>query len=161
MSNTFPFPDKPRVFKMIRNIDLKHISGTGHVIDGVVFANGQVVIQWQTETKSLAVFDKLSDFQKVHAKPMYEKENEFVWYDGYEPSSEVNQVCDQIVEFIMNFEGTRLTDHNRGKLIGKVLAIKEQHEHRQNKGIKPSKARFYEHKHEQRRGDDSNAESDR
>jgi hypothetical protein len=42
---------EPRLFTMIRKNDESHVSGTGRVLDGVVFHNGKVVICWRSEEK--------------------------------------------------------------------------------------------------------------
>lgn len=40
---------EPQVFTLIRHADQTGISGTGRVIDGVIFHTGQVVICWRTD----------------------------------------------------------------------------------------------------------------
>ena len=36
----------PRAFRMIRRFDATGVSGTGQVLEGVVFADGQTVVRW-------------------------------------------------------------------------------------------------------------------
>jgi hypothetical protein len=63
-------PMEPRLFTMIRRHDERGVSGTGRVLDGVVFHNGKVVICWRTEEKhgytSVGVYDTWEAFTFVH-----------------------------------------------------------------------------------------------
>ena len=66
----------PKVFSMIRNADESGHSGTGHVLDGVVFPSGKVVVCWDPDdskvkigdknVNSIAVFDSMDAFQAIH-----------------------------------------------------------------------------------------------
>lgn len=58
--------DKPQVFTMIRKKDETGVSGTGRVLDGIIFPNGKTVICWRTETSSIAVYDSYEDFKAIH-----------------------------------------------------------------------------------------------
>lgn len=53
-------------FKVYRKFDKNGKSGIGHVIDGVIFDNGKVVISWVSEIRSIVVFDSWDDFVKIH-----------------------------------------------------------------------------------------------
>lgn len=55
-----------KTFKIIRNNDESGISGTGHVIDGVIFDNGKTVIQWRSSTPSIAIYETFEDFKFLH-----------------------------------------------------------------------------------------------
>lgn len=42
----------PRLFTLVRKTDETGISGTGRVLDGVVFHNGQVVVCWRSDVNT-------------------------------------------------------------------------------------------------------------
>lgn len=114
---------KPRLFKLIRHKDVKNISGVGKVIDGVMFKDGKIVVQWQTRYPSIGIFNSLEDFVQVHAKPFF-KENEFRWIDGYEPSDELDQALDEIADYVMR-KKAGIQDKCRGDIVAKVMAYKK------------------------------------
>ena len=67
---------EPRLFTLERRIDETGVSGTGRVLDGVVFHTGQVVICWRTDTRpdepgfsSLAIYPSWDAFLHVHVHP--------------------------------------------------------------------------------------------
>jgi hypothetical protein len=74
---------EPRLFTMIRKNDESHVSGTGRVLDGVVFHNGKVVICWPSEEKrgypSLGIFDSFEAFKFIHIDSHPANETEIVW----------------------------------------------------------------------------------
>jgi hypothetical protein len=53
-------------FSLIRDVDSSGVSGTGHVAEGVQFANGKVVISWLTAVSSVAVYDNIGAVEKIH-----------------------------------------------------------------------------------------------
>lgn len=116
---------KPRIFQMIRNVDRKEISGTGKVIDGVVFADGTVVIQWQG-VKSIGIYKNLNDFLTVHVKPKYEGENEFRWFEGYKPSEDITEVCDTVQEYVMKLQTMKQV--HKGAIIALLKGIRRKYE---------------------------------
>jgi hypothetical protein len=67
---------EPRLFTLIRHIDESGISGTGRVLDGVIFHTGQVVICWRTDINadqsgysSIAIYPSWEAFLAVHVQP--------------------------------------------------------------------------------------------
>lgn len=64
---------EPRVFTLIRHIDASGISGTGRVLDGVIFHNGQVVICWRSDinagVSSLGIYPSWEAFLFIHVQP--------------------------------------------------------------------------------------------
>lgn len=62
----------PRVFSMIRQNDESGTSGTGHVLDGVIFPSGKCVICWNPESarvmgvNSISIFDSFDAFEAIH-----------------------------------------------------------------------------------------------
>lgn len=64
---------EPQLFTVIRRADESGVSGTGRVLDGVIFHNGQVVVCWRGDINSeksgyssLAIFPCWEAFQRVH-----------------------------------------------------------------------------------------------
>ena len=72
---------EPRLFKMIRNADESGVSGTGHVLDGVVFKDGKTVVAWLTQTSSIAVYNSFKDFHDIHIGSHPTNKTEIVWKD--------------------------------------------------------------------------------
>jgi hypothetical protein len=66
MNNHSP---NPRVFTLVRPQDETGISGTGRVLDGVIFHTGQVVICWRSDHSSLTIFDSYEAFKAIHIDP--------------------------------------------------------------------------------------------
>jgi hypothetical protein len=67
---------EPRLFTLIRHIDPSGISGTGRVLDGVIFHTGQVVICWRSDIdelkpgfSSLGIYPSWEAFTHVHVAP--------------------------------------------------------------------------------------------
>lgn len=70
-----------RMFKVIRNQDESGISGTGHVIDGVVFDDGTTVIKWLSDRSSIAIYKTFEDFKFLHIDSHPTNDTEIVFYD--------------------------------------------------------------------------------
>ena len=69
-----PGPEnEPRLFTLWRRGDESGISGTGRVLDGVVFHNGKVVACWRSDLNgghsSVVVYDTWDGFLAVHVAP--------------------------------------------------------------------------------------------
>lgn len=60
--------DRPRLFSMVRQADESGVSGTGHVLDGVVWRNGKVTAAWDTANApgSICNYDAYGDFKSIH-----------------------------------------------------------------------------------------------
>ena len=72
---------KCKFFTIIRHHDDSGVSGTGPVLDGVVFECGRVVVCWRTENSSICLFDNFDEFLKVHIASHPKNRTEFEWYD--------------------------------------------------------------------------------
>ena len=59
---------RPRLFSMVRQADESGVSGTGHVLDGVVWRNGKVSAAWDTANApgSICTYDAFGDFKSIH-----------------------------------------------------------------------------------------------
>jgi hypothetical protein len=55
-----------RRFHLRRLEDETGISGTGLVTDGIEFNDGTVIMTWNTETTSLAVYKNIQDVITIH-----------------------------------------------------------------------------------------------
>ena len=66
---------------MVRNSDPSGISGTGRVLDGILFRNGKVVVCWLTYTCSINVYDSFEAFEAVHVNNHGDGANYIVWLD--------------------------------------------------------------------------------
>ena len=81
--------NEPRLFTVVRNFDQSGISGTGRVLDGVVFHNGQVVICWRSDVdenklgfSSLGIYPSWEAFLHVHVEPHPANQTEIRFVDG-------------------------------------------------------------------------------
>lgn len=78
---------EPKIFKLIRNRDASGVSGTGRVLDGVVFHTGQVVVCWRTDIdghghSSLAIYPSWEAFKFIHIDSHPENNTEILWEDN-------------------------------------------------------------------------------
>ncbi|MFC5849191.1 hypothetical protein [Deinococcus petrolearius] len=69
----------PRLFTVIRQADTTGISGTGRVLDGVIFHTGQVVVCWRSEHSSIVVFPSWEAFEAVHLHAHPENEAQVIF----------------------------------------------------------------------------------
>lgn len=51
---------------MYRSNDESGVSGTGKVLEGVVFESGSCVVSWLTTLSSLGVYNSYQHFLKIH-----------------------------------------------------------------------------------------------
>ena len=84
--------DKPlKLFSMYRRGDIsedhdenQRTDSNKPQFDGVIFRSGKAVISWNTEAKSVAVFDSFEELMKIHGHmgPKDDRyESEIVYYD--------------------------------------------------------------------------------
>tara|TARA_Y100000034_G_scaffold100910_1_gene124806 strand:+ start:530 stop:865 length:336 start_codon:yes stop_codon:yes gene_type:complete len=73
-----------RTFVVVRQDDESGVSGVGTIVEGVEFSNGQVVVRWLTAVNSVAVFNSLEDFLKVHVKSHLINRTILTFSDGEE-----------------------------------------------------------------------------
>ena len=79
-------PDGMRRFTMGRQFDVSGVSGTGIVLEGVLFSTGVVVIHWLTPPPrgSISVFDSLEQFLSIHVRPHPDNLTVLTFEDGEE-----------------------------------------------------------------------------
>jgi len=78
--------DLPTLFTMIRHQDETGVSGTGRVLDGVIFHTGQVVVCWRSDLRpdkpgfsSLVVYDSWEAFVAIHVMPHPAGQTEIIY----------------------------------------------------------------------------------
>jgi hypothetical protein len=78
-----------KVFTMIRRNDETGISGTGRVLDGVVWPNGWVTICWRTELdnlkkgfSSITLFESFAAFESIHITSHPTNNTEIEWVEN-------------------------------------------------------------------------------
>jgi len=77
---------EPRMFTMIRRFDTTGVSGTGRVLDGVIFHTGQVVVSWRSDLdestpgySSICIYPSWEAFKHVHIDPHPENQTEILF----------------------------------------------------------------------------------
>jgi hypothetical protein len=77
-------PEGMRRFVMHRERDVSGVSGTGLVLEGVLFSTGVVVVHWLTPPPrgSISVFDSLDQFLAIHVRPHPDNHTVLVFEDG-------------------------------------------------------------------------------
>lgn len=58
--------DSMRTFRMIRQFDETGVSGTGEVLEGVIFTDGACVVRWKTDIACQSDWRSFDDFLKIH-----------------------------------------------------------------------------------------------
>ena len=76
--------DHPRCFTIHRESDATGVSGTGRVLDGVIFHTGQVVVCWYSENQSVTIFDNWTAFENVHLKAHPENRSRIHFFEVHE-----------------------------------------------------------------------------
>lgn len=76
----------PKVFRRFlldRSEDECRVSGTGIVAEGIQFSSGHCVIAWLTDTPSIAIYETISDVEKVHG---HQGKTRIKWFDDKDPA---------------------------------------------------------------------------
>ncbi|MGH9037636.1 MAG: hypothetical protein ACRD0O_17905 [Acidimicrobiia bacterium] len=83
-------PSGMQRFTMRREHDVSGVSGTGCVLEGVLFSTGVVVIHWLTPPPrgSISVFDSMGQFLSIHVAPHPDNHTCLVFEDGHELAGE-------------------------------------------------------------------------
>ncbi|MDP3987232.1 MAG: hypothetical protein Q8P81_03345 [Nanoarchaeota archaeon] len=73
-----------RTFTLARKYDESKVSGVGICLQGIIFSNSQVVVNWLSPTPkgSIAIFDRLEDFLRVHVTPHKMNKTVITFDDG-------------------------------------------------------------------------------
>lgn len=67
---------------MIRNNDESGVSGTGIVIEGIIFSTGRTVVQWLVAPCSVAIYESFADFRAIHIDSHPTNRTVLLWDDG-------------------------------------------------------------------------------
>ena len=83
-------PEGMRRFVMRREFDVSGVSGTGTVLEGVLFSTGVVVVHWLTPPPrgSISVWDSIEQFLDIHVRPHPGNRTVLAFDDGEELSWE-------------------------------------------------------------------------
>jgi hypothetical protein len=73
-----------KTFKMLRRGDESGVSGTGVVLEGVVFTCGTTVIHWLTPAPkgSISIWDSFDLFKEIHIDSHPDNRTMLIWADG-------------------------------------------------------------------------------
>jgi ATP-dependent Clp protease ATP-binding subunit ClpA len=77
-------PEGMKKFTVYRTNDVTGVSGTGVVLEGVLFSTGLVVVHWLTPPPrgSITIFDSLDQFLAIHIRSHPENGSVVTWEDG-------------------------------------------------------------------------------
>lgn len=83
-------PQGMRRFTMQREYDVSGVSGTGCVLEGVLFSTGVVVIHWLTPPPrgSISVFESMEQFLAIHVIPHPDNRTHLLFEDGEDIAGE-------------------------------------------------------------------------
>lgn len=72
---------RPQVFAVVRRADETGVSGTGTIVDGIVFPSGECVVRWRGPTPCVTVWPSFDAFKSVHIDPHPLNKTEVLWFD--------------------------------------------------------------------------------
>lgn len=72
---------KPKFFTMFRKNDASGFSGTGRVLDGVIFHTGIVVVCWRSRVSSVCVYESFEHFKAIHVNAHQFNKSNIVWLE--------------------------------------------------------------------------------
>lgn len=67
-----------RRFRLVRDVDVSGVSGTGTVVEGVEFANGKVAWSWLSQYAVVSVCDSMAVLEHIHG---HEGKTKVEFYD--------------------------------------------------------------------------------
>jgi hypothetical protein len=56
----------PRRFYLERRDDVTGLSGTGRVLEGVIWQSGKVTVEWRGPLSTITIYDNFETFEKLH-----------------------------------------------------------------------------------------------
>lgn len=89
----------PWRFRLVRTEDESGVSGTGHVADGVRFADGSAALRWRTRYQSTAVYASMADLIAIHG---HGGKTEVRWLDREPTEAFLRAVTDCIQDSCEN-----------------------------------------------------------
>lgn len=106
---------RPRLFSMVRQADESGVSGTGHVLDGVVWRNGKVTAAWDTANApgSICNYDAYGDFKSIHVDAHPGNATILAFDDGVpEPGPESDVVNASLAAFVKGTHVDAILEHS-------------------------------------------------
>ncbi len=79
-----------QIFTIIRNKDQSGVSGTGRVLDGVIFPNGKVVVCWRAKFNTVAVYESFEAFKYIHVDSHPSNNTEIIWLSENYPLNDAS-----------------------------------------------------------------------
>lgn len=78
-------PQGLRTFTLYRDEDVSGVSGTGIVVEGVVFSSGVTIVHWLTPPPrgSINIFDSFEQFMQIHVGSHPENRSVIEFGDGF------------------------------------------------------------------------------
>ena len=70
-----------RRFRLIRQTDVSGTSGTGTIVEGVMFGDGTCVIRWLTLLSSISIYKTVEDLIAIHG---HEGATNIQWIDDWQ-----------------------------------------------------------------------------
>ena len=77
---------EPRLFTVVRRQDTGRVSGTGRVMDGVIFHNGWVAVCWRTDVDaaahghaSMSFYPSFESFRFIHIESHPDNKTEIIF----------------------------------------------------------------------------------
>lgn len=71
-----------KTFIMIRTNDETGVSGTGKVLEGAQFSNGQVVVRWISDNSATNIYKNFDSFVNIHILSHPTNGTKIIWCDG-------------------------------------------------------------------------------
>jgi hypothetical protein len=82
----------PRLFTVIRRFDASGVSGTGRIMDGIIFHTGQVVVCWRANIdqsrpvySSICIYPSWEAFKHIHIDLHPENQTEVLFGPPWSP----------------------------------------------------------------------------
>jgi len=119
-----------KTFTVVRNGDESGVSGTGRILDGVIFHNGKVVVCWRTDIdgskhgdSSVGIYESFGAFRRIHIDSHPDNLTEIHF------NPETNILLDDITDKVLFEEIDKMdlgiaTTDSEGKRIGKVAQLR-------------------------------------
>lgn len=71
-----------KTFTVCRRADVSGVSGTGIIVEGIIFSDGTCVVHWLGIVRSTAVYPSYNAFAQVHIEPHPENRTIVTFSDG-------------------------------------------------------------------------------
>lgn len=55
-----------KIFQMYRKNDETGVSGTGLVVEGIIFSDNKIAARWTSSLSSINIYNCWNDFEKIH-----------------------------------------------------------------------------------------------